>query len=493
MKKFIAALLILACPTMYALTEATNHTIMFPKEGFGSFAVHQASWHNMVYNKQEHGAATQVYAYLQSSLPNDHESEYFTFDNLKSVSVKSGSATGNPEAFNKQSFTRSILGQWLGFTAADNINTDFSITPEQKQYGLIFEVSQDLKNLIDWSFFEHLSIGISAPITHIENKLSFKGDTTILNRLQGKSSGSLNFSEGMQYLKLDTDTQTATNLANVKLNLGTKYQSEDDILIATNTTLTIPLAGHVANRKLFEPIVGYNGHIVMGSNVSFQIPLLVSKAGLSRVCGFFGLENKFLLQNHQPRTFEIRNKPFSRYMPILDRHSNTLIHGTTAFTKECLVEPFNIVDFIMGVRFKYKDSVGEIGYELWGHGTEQVSIKDDNPWDNKRYAIPAIDQNLTLQKDGNDILTASKSTINYAADKDGATTDGNIYIKSTDLNMQAAAASTALVHRGYATVGFTKKGTKRDCFANIGLFMEASQNNAAFNNWGGWFKLGFTF
>lgn len=493
MKKLIALLLLLATPNIQAITEATNHTIMFPKAGFGSFAMHQASWHNMVYNKQEHGAATQIFSYFQSSLPNDHESAYFSFDNLNTLTVASGAATGQPQAFDSQSFQRNILGQWLGFKETDNFKGDFSITPEQKQYGLIFEVSQDLKNLTDWSFFEHLSVGISAPITHVENKLNFQGDSKILDALQGKNTGIMNLEGAWQYLKLDTNTQTATNLANVKLNLGTKYQSENDILIATNTTITIPLVAHTANRKLFEPITGYNGHIAMGSNVSFQFPLLVSRAGLSRICFFFGLENKFLLHNHQHRTFEIRNKPFSRYMPIYDRHTNKMIPGVNAFTKECLVEPFNIVDFIMGIRFKYKNSVGEIGYELWGHGTESITIKDDNKWENNRYGIPLIDKDFVLQLDGTKGKTASASTINYAAGQDGASATNNVYIKSTDLNMKTAAASTALVHRGYATIGLAQKGKKRDCFANLGLFIEASQNNAAFNNWGGWLKLGFTF
>lgn len=493
MKKCILFSLLVYSGIVFSLDDFTNQTILFPKDGFGSYAMHEASWHNMVYNKQHCGSALQIYSYFQTSLPDETSSQYFLFDKHNSLRVESGTAAGNPEAYNEESFKRNILGQWLGFKEADNFKGDFTLTPEQTQYGLIAEFSQDLKAFTDISLLDHLSVGISVPLTYVENKLKFQGDSKILEALQGKNAAAMNMAEPWQYLKLNPDTQTSATLTNVKLHLGTKYQSEDDILIATNTFAIIPLVQHIDNRSLFEPIAGYNGHIVFGSNVNFQIPLLVAQDGLSRICGYFGLENKFLLQNHQKRTFEIADKPYSRYMPIYDRHINKMIPGVNAFTKECVVEPFNVVNFIAGIRFKYKDSVGEIGYELWGHGTETITIKKDNDWEENRYGIPLINENFVLQLNGTKGKTASKSSINYAAAPDGAAATDNVYIKKTDLNMQVAAARTSIVHRGYASLGIAKKGKDRDCFANLGLFIEATQNNAAFNTWGGWFKLGFSF
>ncbi|MBY0384867.1 hypothetical protein K2X05_06880, partial [bacterium] len=86
------------------------------------------------------------------------------------------------------------------------------------------------------------------------------------------------------------------------------------------------------------------------------------------------------------------------------------------------------------------------------------------------------------------VQTASGSTINYVVPD-----TVNTYIKAKDLNFLPAEARATLVHRAYITLGYGNKTDKTDFFLNLGLFMEMVQNNAAFSNWGGFFKTGATF
>ena len=65
------------------------------------------------------------------------------------------------------------------------------------------------------------------------------------------------------------------------------------------------------------------------------------------------------------RTFDLKGKPYSRYMLFFDKGTNSLVPGINVLTKDCNVKPHNYVNVITGIRFKYYKAVGEIGYELW--------------------------------------------------------------------------------------------------------------------------------
>jgi len=485
MKRILLFITLFYMTNIQAINNYTNQTFMFPKEIFGSFGMDQASWHNIVYNKKSYGFALQAYAYAQSSLPNTtNGSEYFLFNDLPLLIVQSG--VGAP--FNEESFTRNIAGQWLGIKADTATTATYSLTPQQSQYGITLGFNQDLSKFCDMGFLRALSFGFSMPIVHVKNQLVFSGNDEILQALQGKFNQNFApaLSQTWDFLIIDENVQQTTTVATIKFQFDTKYQSEDDIQIATTTFFIAPTTKSVSNEILFQPMLGYNGHAAMGSGITFQFPLTVSQDEISRICMYFGLENKFLFGNNQNRTVEIYGNPYSRYLPIYDRYTNTLVPGVNIFTKNCFVEPYNIINFIAGFRLKFKESVAEIGYELWGKDTEKITINSDDLWTDNRYGIANIDENCVLNTT---IQTASESTINYVKPD----TTENVYIKAKDLTMVTGEGRAALINRIYTSIGYGHSNDYRDVFLNFGLFMEICQNNAALSNWGGWLKSGFTF
>jgi len=466
-----------------AINNYTNQTFMFPKEIFGSFSLEQASWHNIVYNKKSYGFALQAYAYAQSSLANNTTaSEYFLFNDLESLVVQSGTGA----AYNEESFTRNILGAWIGIKDDTPITASYSLTPKQSQYGVTVGFNQDLSKFFDMGFLRAISVGFSMPIVHVKNQLVFQGNPEVYTALNGGYNDNFTpaLSEPWKYLHLDESIQSATKVATLKFQFDTKYESQDDIQIATTTFLIFPGASSVDNKTIFQPMIGYNGQIAMGSGITFQFPLTVSQDEFSKICMYIGLENKYLFGNNQNRTIEIYQNPYSRYLPIYDRYTNTLVPGVNVFTKDCKIEGYNIINFITGFRLKFKDSVAEIGYELWGKDTETVTIND--AWQDDRYGIANINGNCVLDPT---IQTASESTINYVVPD----TTENVYIREKDLSTSTGAARATLINRIYTSIGYGHNNDYVNLFFNFGLFMEVCQNNAAVSNWGGWLKSGFTF
>lgn len=530
----------IAHTTIAPLDDYTNHTYMFVRPIFDSVGVQQASWHDIVFNKQKHGAAFQIYTILEQSYPNLNNPAYFLFNGLNQLTITAGTTSTfqmpgtspavtppqvNPSSAAQgqmyvQSFGRDILGQWVGInalTAAPSSSAaagvNFTVKPTQSQACILAEFSQDLHKIMNVSIFENWFINVAAPVTWIQSNLGVAGDQSAIDAMN---------SQNFTFVKMSPGEMDSVRLTQVAVSLGTRYMGEPDMHVISTTGVIIPLVEQDCNSSVFQPVQGFNAHFGFDTNAFFQFPICQRhEYSNSKILFFFDLHNTFLARNHQLRTYDIRHKPFSRYMLLYDRATNETIPAMNALTIRSRVEPFMLTNFATGFRLKYKDSIGEIGYELWAHGAEVVTPEPKGEfheggcgdWTEDRFGIAFINTAGVLAKINNTTgavealgpteigQTASNSTINYVAPPDGQSsccptptfTQQNVYLRLIDLDRLSCAAQPTITHRAYASVGFGGKGATRDCFANFGLFIEASQNNAALCFWGGWIKAGMTF
>lgn len=508
------------------LDNYTNQTFMFTRPIADSISIHQTSWHSLAYKKQTNGSACQISAIYAPSFENLDNSAYFLFDNKKSLSVAAGRTSSdftttsftpsgkpyipNPTEgqFTVPSFDRDILGQWINVTGTDA--KKFTLNPSQKQASIIIEASQDLNKIFSSSLFENWFLGLSVPITLVENNIGISGDKDVLTALKSPQYLFAKFADG---------TRDSLRVTQAHLSLGTRYLSQEDMHVITSSGIIFPLVEQKCGSVLFEPIQGFNSHIAFNAQALFQFPIATKtdKAN-SRILFFFDLNNNFLMRNHQLRTYDIKGKPFSRYLKLLDRHKNEIVPGTNVLTLRSRVEPYNIVNLATGFRFKFKSSIGEMGYELWAHGHERVTPEakpghlDDFAWQENRYGIAFINETGALAKlDSSGAVvalpvgqlgqTASASTINYVAAPDGHTSccqttsfvQQNKYLSLRDLDHFSCAARATVTHRGFVNIGLIEKGKTRDYFLDFGVFIEAAQNNAALCLWGSWLKAGLSF
>lgn len=527
--KFAVFCALMSSVSIVALDDYSNHSFMFVRPVFDSVGIQQSSWHDIVFRKQEHGFALQVYPIYEQSYPNLNNSGYFLFYHKNELSIEAGTTStfttaGQPAVTTPKegqmyvsSFNRDILGQWLGVTADTlpiGTNANFRLNPTQRQACVMVEVSQDLHKFSNHALFKNWFLNFAMPLVWMENDLGITGNTVALQAMDNPL---------FNFVRMTSGQMTSVRVAQASITLGTRYMGEPDTHVIATTGVIIPLVEQDTNRSLFQPVQSFNSHFGLDTNVFFQFPVCEKHPNAnSKILFFFDLHNNFLARNHQLRTYDIRSKPFSRYMQLYDSKTNQLIQGMNALTLRSRVEPFMITNLATGFRLKYKDSFGEIGYELWAHGAERVTPEHKpeyhedvfGVWQDDRYGIAFIGTDGQLAKIdamgavvplpvGEIGQTASKSTINFVGAPDGKVVccpdpaptflQQNVYLKINDLDRLSPATQPAITHRGYASVGFGGKGTKRDCFANFGLFIEAAQNNAALCFWGGWFKAGMTF
>lgn len=528
--KIIAIFAVLITATsVYPLDDYTSQNFMFTRSIFDSVGIEQASWHDMVYQKQKNGFAIQAYAIYGQTFSELNNASYFLLNYKNKVNLEAGTPsrfatsggslkiplqldTPKENQINVQSFDRDILGQWLGINDIGNQYL-MSLNPRQRQATIMFECSQDLNKLFHMNFFDAWSIDFTLPIGWVENNIGFSGDQKVLDAFNNPK---------FDFSKISPCNMSLTTAAQATIALTTKYISEPDTHVTTSTGIIIPFIQQNTNCYLFQPLLGFNAHLGLTNITSIQFPICKKhEYAQSRILFFFDICNNFLARNHQLRTFDVKCKQFSRYMNLLDRTTNTLVPGMNVLTLRSRVEPFNIVNFATGFRFKYKESVGQIAYELWAHPSERVTPESKpgshqpfNYWHEGRYGFPFIDVNGNLAQinNTNGVVeplplgelgqTASESTINHVAFPDGENVccaggssfvPKNKYISFKDLDHFSCAGQATVTHRATASVGFAEKGKRRDYFTNFGLFIEAAQNNAAMCCWGGWLKAGLSF
>lgn len=501
----------------------SGQTFLYPKPAFASLGMQQSSWNSVAYEKkQAQGSAFQATIFYDQTYKTDDAAAYFLFDNKNKLNVSVGITSENNTTKNSlytETSTRDILGQWLGLTAAAHTQYqgEFSVTPEQKQAGVIFECSQDLKNITTIDFFKHLYVFAALPVSFIENTLKYEGPETIFQAFTNQSikatvAGQADTKNNWNYLTYPTKSQSSLRLSCVKLGFGTTLINENDIIIATSNTFIVPLAQAVENRTLFEPVQGYNGSFAMASQALFQFPIIKKNNNeATSLCAYFGFENTVITSKKSMRTFDLQDKPFSRYMLFYDKVTDKIEPGVNVLTKKCKVEPYNMINLIAGLRGHYYDAVVEIGYEFWAHPTERVTIDSNNPWEDGRYGIAYIDAQGALRRDGTSLLgfTASKSTISFVAFADGdervpkshnilapgelPQAKYNIYIREQDIDFNSAASQKSHVHRPYISFGLHSKKEKFDFFVNAGAHVSIAKQNSATSTVGGWFKAGLAF
>ena len=239
---------------------------------------------------------------------------------------------------------------------------------------------------------------------------------------------------------------------------------------------------------LFSPFIGNNQHWTIGSGVNFQFPITQRDVTFP-ILFFFNIEHQYLVPNHQYRTFDLKNKPWSRFL-LLNAADGSVsnVPGVNVLTRRVTVRPDSFVDLSTGLRVTRGGFEGEIGYDLWAHGKERIKIHR-TVCKNCNEEVVVSDYGIAGSTAG---VSASDSTISTLASDDGTF----VPLQDFDLNLNSGAAQAALVNRMHASMGFgSKNGANEglEGFINAGVFYDMPQNNAALKQWGGWAKVGASF
>lgn len=471
--------------------EVFGRSFMLTRPASYNIAMDQQLWHNFVYYKEGPiFGAFQLIAFYQGSRPRDKVARYFLINGKNDLLV-AGDATD--DAF---LLPRDIRAEWLNL--ATTFHGTMSVCPAQQQIGFTFMYNQDLKKFTDISLFKDWSIGIELPVIMVENDINFtqfdlSGTSTELN-VQPDLHAAFNQSD-WKYARIPTKKQNLMRPEKLKLTAGRSLMHRDFFQLASSLSLSIPLAHHQNPKFLFSPVVGIDRHVGIGGAVHMQ--MLLNRHPEHLAWSFYvNLDGTFFVRNKQFRTYDLKGKPFSRYMLYTRQNSlpGTTVPGVNVLTLDSIVRPYGIADFSFGWRINVAPFEFEIGYDLWGFAGEKVEPRSKvaTPFNRRCGGLNefGIAGRGTIIEKGQPIAaTASASTIDCLAPDDTTF----VSIDDNDIDLCSAAAGSILNHKFHFGAGIEHMGDHTDGFAGFGFYFEFPQKNSALANWGIWFKVGGNF
>jgi hypothetical protein len=488
MKKIILTLLV--CCTSLSLfadfipgepQKVLGRSFMLTRPVSYRLAANQQLWHSIAYNNSGSvGGATQVIGFYEKSMDNCENNRYFLFRNFNQLLV-AGDATGEDKV-------RNVRAEWLNLPS--NFHAFMTAHPKQMQAGFALEYLQHLDRLFDASFFENSWLTFYLPVLIVRNNLQLcQYDARGTQNSPGKPATIQQaFNQKSWHFARINGERTHVRLAEIRMTLGKTYLNEDFFQILYYSTLVIPTGNKQNPRYTFDSVAGNNAHPAMGGGVNFQVTL---NRDISKIawCFFANLEALYLFRNEQCRTFDLKGKPWSRYMlyNLKDGPPNQNIPGVNLLTYRALVRPYGWFDFCMGYRFKLPWLEGEIGFSVWGHEHERLKLLR-HQFDNEReFGIAGVG---ALEGHPDCAASASESTIKTLAPNDPEF----VSIKKSDINLYSAGSHTALNLQAHAGFGYTVScNDNYDGFIGGGFYFDIPKNMGSLQYWGIWGKLGTTF
>jgi hypothetical protein len=307
MKKYLALLSVFfITPSNCYERKVYAHSFMYTKPGFYDVVMEQALWHDIAYNKKGSiKAGVQITPFFQQSMPLEKNARYFLMKGKTELLV-AGDDTDSTDLIN-----RDIRAEWVGLPS--DFSGILSLNPKQQQKGCVLEYHQDLKNWVDIMILRDMYITLLMPISETHNSINLTqtnvtnpGTTFPEDILQAFDQPTWCFS------RIENCAKKKVGVAELRLKIGSSYISQDYFQLNYYSVLAIPTGNKQNGKTMFEPVNGNNHHLGIGAGINLQAPLNRDTSNYA-FCFFVDLESVILIRNKQFRTYDLFNKPWSRF------------------------------------------------------------------------------------------------------------------------------------------------------------------------------------
>lgn len=473
-------------PNLFSRNYHHSKSSMYSRQLIETTFIQRSGWHALAYqeNPPAKNAIQTYFSSFSTTKGQFKQAHYFlpTRCEKNTILVAGDNAPANfPSAVE-----RDIRAEWLGI---DNpqFQGSFSIDPQQQQWGITLEWKQSLETIIDHPLAQGYWISVSLPLVFAKNNLHLK-QASIFGK--GSLAGPQDIIQAFtqtkwNYARISPHARSIFGLAEINVKLGQAYLANRHFELIYYSCLRIPTSHGQDPRYLFSPFIGNNLHLGFGGGVDFQLPL--TEDGSPYATTFFlTLEAIFLLDHKDWRTFDLKHKPWSRYLlfNIQNGPPDQNIPGVNVLTLCTRIRPYGHVEMNLGLRVTGRTFEAEIGYGIWGHAEEVLEPRcHDFPVCFGIAGSGPNSQGLAT--------SASASTIRKQAAND-VDSQGNpqfVPLLLSDIDLHSAAAQSVINHQIHGCISYLRSSTTVDGAITVGTFCEYPQRNAALQTWGAWFKI----
>lgn len=361
---------------------------------------------------------------------------------------------------------------------------------------------------------------ISFPITHVHNNIGFCENVendgggvdtavpgAVANMRAAFSNPTWNFS------RIDFCGKSKTGVADVTMLLGYEWLQCDPCHLEAYIGVLAPTGNRPKGLIMFEPVVGWGGHVGLEMGGSYGIHLWRNDCADRSLRVEMASNGQYLFSRTQRRSFDLKGKPWSRFLPVyIDQAAAQAsadesgegfdpftgsTPGVNVFTQCVKVRPGYSFNMTSALVYSGCSFAAELGYNVFARSGDCVKL--DKPWVEGPALIDPAGHGFTRPiRDitGNFFLEASTIPGSPVAllPVDPTNYQDSI-ITADDLDLVSAASPCLISNTIYGTVGL-EFDTFCDipAFAHVGGSYEfANTNNAAGNRWTVWGKIGLSF
>ncbi len=317
----------------------------------------------------------------------------------------------------------------------------------------------------------------------------------------------------------DCSDTTETGVSELDVQLGYGWGREQAHM-HSYAGVIIPTGNRVRGSKLFEPIIGWNHNTAFHFGTSLGIQIWKDECKDRTLWYELAIDSRYFFENTQCRSFDLKCKPWSRYMQIYENKAQaqeaadlcdpvstdagrTLgSPGINLFTQPLKVRPRFQRTYNTAFALDLKCWTLEGGYNFFTRDEECVKLAC--PWEKIAGIITARQPDGTYKAiDGpalkslqgcgftNNVQTISDN-FNGLNDVDINNYEESI-ITEADLDLSSAEAPCMLSNRFYGAVGYSIDRCKFRILFGLGGSYEFSADNTGIDRWGGWGKVALIF
>lgn len=392
---------------------------------------------------------------------------------------------------------RDVSARHLNIETLDNTFKSFiSFSPQQHFAGAGFVYRQRLWH--DDCGLVRGWLEISSPLVNIRNSMGFSEvvinngggvvDAIGLDNSPRVGTAKEAFEQpSWKYGRIEAGTtMTRTGFADIELKIGYRSIAEETHNLRSFVGLVIPTGNTPCGRFVFEPIVGNNGHLGVMWGSHYDIKIWSCDDQYARVDIDF--HARYLFSNHQVRTFDLKDREWSRYMetyrsPLAARfaeetdNARSGTSGINLFTVPMRVWPRFLSTVMSSITYVNGSFRGALGYSVFMRQAEFVDF--DYP---RKVALKHADGlgqttfARTIKDDFNPVIN---DTFHYAE------------LSERNVNFGSAAHPSTLATSVYGAIAYLP--ADESVHASVGVSYEFATINTVLDRFTGWIKAGFSF
>lgn len=300
---------------------------------------------------------------------------------------------------------------------------------------------------------------------YVQGKSPIAGAGTITQTNTGTSpvpaTNTITF-QPLNYARMRCDASKETGFADLRMELGWNFWRQEDYHLGANIQAAAPTGNKCCSKYVFDAVVGNGKHWELGGGLTGHYVFYRSEDG-EKHFGFYGdLNVTHMFGRSGLHTYDLKNKPNSKYMLAAQFGTNSLaVRGTSTtgvlatqqfaqnYTPVANLTTVNVsvssaaqIDMIAKFNYTYKNFSFDLGYNLFYRSCQDVDAKSDCDSDCGDALV-----NLCTSGQENTWALKGDAQMYGFAISTGTTTGAPVVVASQAIPLSAT-ESTATIHGG---------------------------------------------